>query len=100
MRNASAVRVGPRSVIAALTALALGLVGCTSSGSPDNPTVSQPRSVGARHSSGSSRPPSGRVGGPPAPPSHVFTIAFAGDVNFMDRTRDRLDRNPATVFAQ
>jgi poly-gamma-glutamate synthesis protein (capsule biosynthesis protein) len=30
----------------------------------------------------------------------VFTIAFAGDVNFMDRTRQRLDRNPATVFAQ
>jgi poly-gamma-glutamate capsule biosynthesis protein CapA/YwtB (metallophosphatase superfamily) len=25
-------------------------------------------------------------------------MSFAGDVNFMDRTRARLDRNPATVF--
>jgi poly-gamma-glutamate synthesis protein (capsule biosynthesis protein) len=30
----------------------------------------------------------------------VFTIAFAGDVHFSGRVRPRLDRNPATVFAQ
>ena len=30
----------------------------------------------------------------------MFTIGFAGDVHFMDRTRRRLDKNPRTVFAQ
>jgi poly-gamma-glutamate capsule biosynthesis protein CapA/YwtB (metallophosphatase superfamily) len=30
----------------------------------------------------------------------VFTIAFAGDVHFSGRVRPRLDRDPATVFAQ
>lgn len=30
----------------------------------------------------------------------MFTIAFAGDVHFMGRTRRRLDRDPRTVFAQ
>jgi poly-gamma-glutamate capsule biosynthesis protein CapA/YwtB (metallophosphatase superfamily) len=30
----------------------------------------------------------------------VFTIAFAGDVHFSGRIRPRLDRDPATVFAQ
>lgn len=30
----------------------------------------------------------------------AFTIAFGGDVNFMDRTRRRLERDPRTVFSQ
>jgi len=29
-----------------------------------------------------------------------FTMAFAGDVHFSGRVRDRLDRDPATVFAE
>ncbi len=31
-------------------------------------------------------------------PSHRFTISFAGDVNFADRTADRLAADPATAF--
>jgi len=34
----------------------------------------------------------------PAAPAGSFTIAFAGDVNFADRTADRLAANPATAF--
>src|SRR5439155_3299243 len=33
-------------------------------------------------------------------PTGEFTMAFAGDVHFSGRVRARLDRNPATVFAQ
>jgi poly-gamma-glutamate synthesis protein (capsule biosynthesis protein) len=36
----------------------------------------------------------------PPKPSGRFTIAFAGDVHFSGRVRPRLDRDPATVFAQ
>jgi hypothetical protein len=94
------VRAGSRLLICLAAGLALALAACTSSGGADNPTVPQP-------SSSSTTPPGGAGTRSPVQ-SHsahsgrpgVFTIAFAGDVNFMDRTRLRLDRNPATVFAQ
>jgi poly-gamma-glutamate synthesis protein (capsule biosynthesis protein) len=91
--------VGSRLVIGLLTSLALGLGACTSSGPPDNPTVSQPTSPSASpHPTSKLRDPMPVVR--PVGRRGVFTIAFAGDVNFMDRTRQRLDRNPATVFGQ
>lgn len=101
MRNASAVRAGSRLLIGSLASLALALGACTSSGGADNPTVPQPSSpstttVSAGTSAGSAAHPHTTHSGRPG----VFTIAFAGDVNFMDRTRARLDHNPATVFAQ
>jgi poly-gamma-glutamate synthesis protein (capsule biosynthesis protein) len=36
----------------------------------------------------------------PSRPPGEFTVAFAGDVHFSGRVRARLDRDPATVFAQ
>ncbi|MCL2781648.1 MAG: CapA family protein [Actinomycetia bacterium] len=36
----------------------------------------------------------------PAAPSQRFTVSFAGDVHFMERTARRLAANPATVFDQ
>jgi hypothetical protein len=36
----------------------------------------------------------------PARPRGEFTISFAGDVHFSGRVRARLERDPATVFAQ
>ncbi len=96
------MRLGSRLVIGLFTSLALALGACTSSGSPDNPTVPQPKSVTV--SGGQSRIPNPTGSSTPGTRHNghpgVFTIAFAGDVNFMDRTRRRLDRNPATVFAQ
>lgn len=35
---------------------------------------------------------------PPARPPGTITLAFAGDVNFAERTADRLAADPATVF--
>lgn len=99
MRNASAVRPGPRLVIAAVVTGALALGACTSSGSADNPTVAQPgnsSSTATAQRSGTSSPGRHRHLSRPG----VFTMAFAGDVNFMDRTRTLLDRNPATAFRQ
>lgn len=87
---------------AALAALA-ALTGCSgaSTASPRHnaaPTPSRPAV---------SSPASGRSASPrPAPAATrtdteapgQFTISFAGDVHFSGRVRDRLDRNPATVF--
>lgn len=101
MRNASAVRAGSRLLIGFVASVGLCVSACTSSGGADNPTVPQPgspststgRTGGGTRAPGAANP--SRAGRP-----GVFTIAFAGDVNFMGRTRTRLDRNPATVFAQ
>jgi hypothetical protein len=35
---------------------------------------------------------------PPEPAAHTFTVAFAGDVHFVERTADRLAEDPATAF--
>jgi poly-gamma-glutamate synthesis protein (capsule biosynthesis protein) len=74
---------------------------CTGSNSPA-PAASTP-SVGSSSPStaGGSEPPgSAAPGGGPHRPPGVFTVAFAGDVHFSGRVRQRLERNPATVFAQ
>jgi hypothetical protein len=71
---------------------------------------------GAAHDAGTSAPVTASSGSSPARapttgspiPTGVrparapgeFTISFAGDVHFSGRVRARLDRNPATVFAQ
>jgi hypothetical protein len=76
------------------------IAACTSSGSADRPALRR---------STADRPPvtTGATGGTPSsnsPTPHrapgVFTMSFAGDVNFAGRTLTRLQRNPATVFAQ
>ena len=40
----------------------------------------------------------GLTRGTSAPPAEPLTIAFAGDMNFEDETRARLDADPASVF--
>jgi hypothetical protein len=91
------VHLGARPHIAALLAGGLLLAACTSGGdTSDDPTT--PASV--PRSTPHSTPTTHRTSAAPARPPGEFTIAFAGDVHFSGRVRTRLDRNPATVFAQ
>ena len=88
----------PRSVIA-VAALATLLAACTTStsaGPARTPGKSSAPSKARRGSSTAAAPGSTR----PSRPSGEFTISFAGDVHFSGRVRARLDRDPATVFAQ
>ena len=90
-----------RSCIAVASSVALLLAACTGGGdnrpsSPDHPRSTAPRSDSSGGESAGSGSPAGHSERPPG----VFTIAFAGDVHFSGRVRSRLDRNPATVFAQ
>lgn len=79
-------------IAAALAGLAL-LAACT--GGTPRRSATQP--TPARSPSATQRRlPAAAVRGP----SGRFTISFAGDVHFSGRVRARLDRNPATVFAQ
>jgi poly-gamma-glutamate synthesis protein (capsule biosynthesis protein) len=87
----------PRSVIA-LAAVATLFAACTStsdashSSAPANSTHATDRTSG---------PPSGTkraTEGAELPGK--FTVSFAGDVHFSGRVRARLDRDPATAFAQ
>ena len=98
MRNASAVRLPTRSdisLVAAITVITL-LASCTSSG-----TGNRPSKPASRHHVASAAPTSTTSTGRPAStrPHGVFTISFAGDVNFAERTLARL-RHPRTAFGQ
>src|SRR4051794_40625806 len=67
--------------------------GPTLAGAPAGPPTAS--AAGARPGNG------GGTGAPSASaprPAGEFTMAFAGDVHFSGRVRDRLDRNPRTVF--
>lgn len=100
MRNASAVRGGSRLVIGSFASLALAVGACTSSSGADHATAPRPGAAASTaQAPNAGRASASRAASPAGRPG-VFTIAFAGDVNFMDRTRLRLDRNPATVFGQ
>ncbi|MDT4919537.1 MAG: hypothetical protein QOI15_439 [Pseudonocardiales bacterium] len=87
------------SVLAAATLVAA----CTSDTRPDGssgPTNHRPTSrPDPRSPSSDDGTPSTSPSEPQRPPG-TFTIAFAGDVHFSGRVRPRLDRDPATVFAQ
>ena len=93
----------PRSlrpcIAAALGAVTL-LAACTSSVHVAGGSGTPVRSTTARSSASGSTDTGSGVPGGPQRPRGVFTIAFAGDVHFSGRVRPRLDRNPATVFAQ
>ncbi len=78
-------------------------------GAPSTASTSARSAAGPRGSIGVTTPPSTAATPvaaqtqPPlsaAPPSAIghFTVNFAGDVNFADRTADRLAADPATVF--
>jgi hypothetical protein len=96
-------RVGTGIVISIVILALATATACTSSSSGDHPTV---KSRVAKNSSTPGNPGGGATSSGPTPHERhhsrrgVFTIGFAGDVHFMDRTRRRLDRNPRTVFAQ
>ena len=90
-----------RPTIALAAAGTLLLAACTGSGRPAaGPAASLGRTPvppsGSVARTGSGSP----AAGPPHRPAGTFTVAFAGDVHFSGRVRPRLDRNPATVFAQ
>ena len=87
---------GLRPHIAAALAGVTVLAACTS-GSGEAPT---PAATGTHHRGGSSLSTATRPAGSPARPPGEFTVSFAGDVHFSGRVRARLDRDPATAFAQ
>jgi hypothetical protein len=93
---------GARLRIAALLVGGTLLAACTSAGSsarssssptPHRPVTTSVGSAGATHGGAATSRAAAR-------PAGEFTISFAGDVHFSGRVRARLDRNPATVFAQ
>jgi len=88
---------GRSRMLAATAAAAALLAACTSSGSPRRPSASGPtnESRSAVHDSSAPTPPPSSS---TAAVAGRFTMAFAGDVHFSGRIRDRLDRDPATVF--
>jgi hypothetical protein len=96
---------GPRPRIAALLAGVTLLAACTSAGNTSHssapPTSPRPAD---RHHGGSETGASGSGVAPhhsgAARPAGEFTVSFAGDVHFSGRVRARLNRNPATAFAQ
>jgi poly-gamma-glutamate synthesis protein (capsule biosynthesis protein) len=102
VRSHAGERAGAGIVILTLATA----VGCTSSAASDHAarapgggTVSSAKvhPAGGASSPGTARP---QLHGQHNGQRGVFTIGFAGDVHFMDRTRRRLDKNPRTVFAQ
>ena len=87
---------GRSRMLAAAAAAAGLLAACTSSGSPRSAASGPPSgSRSAIHDSSAPTPPPSSS---TAAVAGRFTMAFAGDVHFSGRIRDRLDRDPATVF--
>lgn len=84
-------RIGLVLVAAGLLAAA-----CTGGSGPGHRSTAPPSTPAPGAASGHPR----SVGPSPARPRGEFTMAFAGDVHFSGRVRDRLDRDPRTVFAQ
>jgi capsule synthesis protein PGA_cap len=105
MRNASAVI---RSQIGWCATALLLLAGCTSATGGSPPAVPRPPDISRAQPGGagghptlSSAAPSSTAPSSTAPrprPSGRFTVAFAGDVHFMNQVGERLARDPATVF--
>jgi hypothetical protein len=102
--HASAVPGSTRSNIALLALCCAGLLlaGCQRASAPRTaPSASRPPA--GRSSTGQ---PSGQASGaatrassqPPAEPAGQFTISFAGDVHFAERTATLLAQNPVTAF--
>ena len=90
----------------AAVAVAALVAGCTAgssggsgaSGAAARTSGAPPTGPGSSSSGASG--PSGPGRAAPSRPTGQFTMAFAGDVHFSGRVRDRLDRDPATVFAE
>lgn len=82
-----------RRALVLLVAGMVALTACSSthSGSPSGPGT---RTSSPKSTHGAKPKPK------PARPAGEFTIAFAGDVHFMDRVAARLADNPATVFGE
>jgi len=104
LRNASAVLRGARSHIrpsaarpvgvATATVIVMLIAGCA--GGLAKPVASSSRGSTPHTTQSPSHVPSRPAA--PGKPAGEFTISFAGDINFMDRTLARLQANPATVF--
>jgi poly-gamma-glutamate capsule biosynthesis protein CapA/YwtB (metallophosphatase superfamily) len=95
-------RRGVGSLAGILAAVGLSLCACTSvhagrSVSPTTGTTGGQLGTSAA-SSKPARPPATTSASPAR--SEEFTVAFAGDVHFMERTATRLTNDPATVFGQ
>jgi hypothetical protein len=101
MSDASAVRLPVRPHIGLTTVIVAAALaaGCTSSGSSGSPTIGT--HPGRAHISTHTVPPSSATSSKRAAarPPGVFTMSFAGDVNFAGRTLARL-RHLKTAFGQ
>ena len=80
----------------AVVAVAVALAGCATVPA-DVASTASPRRESSAHGDGanSGRPDAGAISAPTTGP---LTVAFAGDMNFEDETRARLDADPASVF--
>jgi hypothetical protein len=91
--------IGRRLLAVAVAVAASGALlaaGCTTSPSSSRPAA--PHRVPADESASVSSSASGTSSGASARPKGRFTVAFAGDVHFMDVLAQRLQHDPATVF--
>jgi hypothetical protein len=83
----------PALILAVIIAGPAAMAGCTTGAGAQRPTTQPPTSRTVATTTSAPAPVTARAPGP-------FTIAFAGDVNFAERTADRLRTDPAAVFAQ
>ncbi len=97
-----------RLAVTVLSVLTLAFAGLQLWGGTDGPAATAAGTGPVLPTSSSSSPTSPSVTSPTVErtvttPSRVpgaVTLAFAGDVNFQERTADRLAANPATVFGE
>src|SRR5262245_59391013 len=94
-RRAAARRVSAASVFGVLATclLVFGLVTAVRAIRP-----AQRPTLGAVPAGAQTVQPPGQARARPPRPAAQITLAFAGDVHFEGRVRERLDTDPATVF--
>ncbi|MTD15796.1 CapA family protein [Nakamurella sp. YIM 132087] len=91
--SGAAGEAGPVVTVTERTTVVASVVVSGTSSTASDAVVATTRTPSSTRPTSSSRPPATST----APPEGTFTLALAGDVNFSERTRDRLD-DPATAF--
>ena len=87
-------------ILAVIIAGPAAVAGCTTGADAQHAATRPPSSQAVASASASASAPAPSTSAATSRAPGPFTIAFAGDVNFAERTADRLNADPATVFAQ